>query len=169
MFEIDQKLRIEGVTNAENLSDKKKKLNSKKESGIDLNNLTIYMLDAVHNYKISKIVEDYGYPTIRMLGKENLKKFFVLIQHQDFDLKLQEKCLKYCDFGPKEKAYLTDRILVNKGKKQIYGTQFKLNTKKEKLIPHPIKDMKYAKKKRIELGMSSIREDEKNINNRMNM
>jgi hypothetical protein len=64
----------------------------------------------------------------------------------DHDVKFQEYCLNLMknasdgDVLKKQIAYLTDRILVNTGKKQLYGTQFYLN-KKGVYGPRPIKDL----------------------------
>lgn len=49
--------------------------------------------------------------------------FWILIQHQDYDVALQKACLKRCDFERKHREYLTDRIALNEGRKQTYGTQ----------------------------------------------
>lgn len=115
-------------------------------------NFMIYSIDTVHNYKIKTIIEKYGYPTQKLIGEKAMNSFWLLIQHQDYDLDLQEDCLKYCDFEPKDYAHLTDRILMNKGEKQIYGTQFKLISK-GKITLHPIKDRKNVNKLRKQMGL----------------
>lgn len=102
-----------------------------KESAEKSDNLTsyhylVYAIDAVHQFRLRQLIETYGYPTKKHVGAEGLKAFWLLIQHQDFDLDLQKKCLEQCDFDPEEKAHLTDRVLVNEGKEQKYGTQFNL-------------------------------------------
>jgi len=53
-------------------------------------------------------------------------------------------------------AYLTDRILVNKKRKQIYGTQFYTN-RRGQYIPRPIRDIKNLDKRRkaMSLGIFS--------------
>lgn len=61
-------------------------------------NFVIYAIDAVHNYRIKMIVEKYGYPTQKLIGKEAMNSLWLLIQRQDYDLDLQKNCLKYCDF-----------------------------------------------------------------------
>ncbi|MEW6170839.1 MAG: DUF6624 domain-containing protein, partial [Candidatus Omnitrophota bacterium] len=49
-------------------------------------------------------------------------------------------------------AYLKDRILINEGKKQLFGTQFYFN-KKKKLIPYSISNPKNLDKRRKEYGL----------------
>ena len=51
-------------------------------------------------------------------------------------------------------AYLTDRVLVNEGKKQLFGTQFlEVNGK---LVPQPIADEANLEKRRNDAGMISM-------------
>lgn len=91
-----------------------------------------------------------------------MNAFWLLIQHQDFDLDLQKACLKKCDFNKKDKAYLTDRILVSQGKKQKYGTQFYKN-KKGNLVPRPIKALDQLDKRRKNVGLESFSRYKKKI------
>lgn len=137
MVKIDQELRFKA-----------------KDSANDLINYFIYAVDAIHNYRIRRIIERYGYPTQKLIGKKAMRAFWLLAQHQDYDLELQENCLKWCDFEPKNIALLTDRVLVNKGEKQIYGTQF--YRKNEELIPRPIKDKKNIEKIRKAIGLETF-------------
>ena len=120
-------------------------------------NYLIYVIDAIHRLRILELVGEYGYPTQRLVGKEGMKKFWLLIQHQDMDQKLQRECLKRCDFAPPEKAYLTDRILVNGGKSQRYGTQFYLNEEKRH-VPRPIENAARVDERRKKAGLSTLKE-----------
>lgn len=123
-------------------------LRHKAKPGKELINYLIYAVDNVHNFRIKEIIKKYGYPKKALLGKETMRAFWLLIQHQDDDLDLQEKCLKYCDFDSDNKAYLTDRVLVNKGKKQIYGTQFN----------KPIRDIKNVDIRREKMGLGLLKD-----------
>lgn len=128
-----------------------------------LSNYVVYIIDTIHNYRIRRIIEEYGYPTKKLVGKKSMNAFWLLVQHQDFDLNLQEDCLEKCDFDPKDKALLTDRVLVNNGKKQIYGTQFFRNNKGG-FDPRPIKDRKNLDKLRKEVGLDSFADNYKRMN-----
>ena len=99
----------------------------------NLHGYIVYLIDGVHNWRLHKIVEEYGYPTQKLIGKRGMRDFWLLVQHQDFDVEFQKMCLKHCDFELREQAYLTDRILINTDKKQLYGTQFFKNEKGEYL------------------------------------
>ncbi len=144
MKDIRLKKRIEEMVKV----DQEARTQAKNSRGLQIPNILIYTLDSSHNYWIHKIIQQYGYPTSKMVGADGMKSFWLLVQHQDFDLELQESCLKNCDFALQEQAYLTDRICVNSGKKQIYGTQFN----------SPIEDEKNVNEKRSKMGLSTIEE-----------
>lgn len=126
------------------------------------NNYLVYAIDAGNGARIHQIINDNGYPTQDMIGPEAMKAFWLLVQHQDLDPKLQEACLAHCDFEPKEKAYLEDRVRVNSGRPQFYGTQF---TRKDgKLVPRPIEDEALVDKRRSEIGLESMEEYSRKMN-----
>lgn len=167
MFDVDQSLRRQGIANKNliqpliNLCSSDKDKKSKIKPSLGLANFMIYMLDIVHNYRISKIIKEYGYPTKTAIGEKSMFHFFLLIQHQDYDLELQKNCLKHCDFELKEKAYLTDRILVNSDKKQEFGTQFYTNKKTGVFGPRPIKDIKHLDERRKKYNLPPFEEYKK--------
>ena len=101
-----------------------------------------------------------------MIGQRGMFYFSVLIIHQDSDINLQKKCLEFCDFSPKDKAYLTDRVLVNGGQKQIYGTQFQLDAGAKRLVPRPLKSLRLVDKLRKEAGLKPLKVELDEINNR---
>jgi len=110
-------------------------------------------IDQANTLELKKIIKKYGWPDIELVGKEASKGAWLIAQHADHDVKFQEYCLnlmkeklKDNKIEPQYFAYLTDRVLVNQGKPQLYGTQFYL--KKNKLIPRPIKDETGLNKRR---------------------
>lgn len=124
-------------------------------------NYLTYMADIVHNLKIHQLITHHGYPTKKSVGAKALKAFWLLIQHQDLDPELQQRCLDHCDFASQEHAYLTDRVLVNAGKKQRYGTQFRVNKKTGHRELHPLEDSKNVNKRRASVGLETIEQYKK--------
>ena len=122
------------------------RLAAKDSIGLRPPNILIYAVDTCHNYHIRRIIEEHGYPTKETLGSDGLTAWWLLIQHQDFDTSLQEACLKNCGFASKEKAFLVDRVLANKGKKQVYGTQMGVEVKNPKAL----------NKRREEMGLEPL-------------
>ena len=127
-----------------------------KGKGKGIFNILYYVVDRLHNYVVKEWITKYGYPTRKKIGEEGMSAFWILIMHQFLDSKLQESCLRNCDFTPEEKAKLTDRILALRGKKQKYGTFMKIEN--DKYVLHPVKDMKDAEKMRKKIGLSPIKE-----------
>ena len=58
-------------------------------------------------------------------------------------------------------AYLTDRVLLAEGKKQLYGTQF--TTIDGKSQPRPMEDEANVDKRRAEMGLTTLAEYAKQI------
>jgi hypothetical protein len=144
MARIDQALRFKAGR-------ARKKL---KNRGIGTYNYLVYIIDQIHNLKIKDLIHTCGYPSSRMIGKEEMNAFWILIQHQDFDLALQKACLRRCDFSRVDAAYLEDRVLVNEGKKQTYGTQLtgKFDRRGEP-IPKPIRNPQKLDERRKSVGL----------------
>ena len=119
-----------------------------KPNKLTIKNYMVYLVDLVNNDLIKRIIKKHGYPTQKMIGKKAMQAFWLLVQHQDNDVKLQKQCLERCNFEPKNKAFLTDRVLINQGKKQIYGTQFMGD----------IKDKRNVDKRRVKIGLGLLKD-----------
>ena len=128
-------------------------------------------IDKQNTLKMRRVVKKYGWPTINMVGKKASKNAWLLVQHADHDIKFQKFCFHLMEGiykeNPKEIlktniAYLKDRVLVNEGKRQIFGTQFYTN-KKGIFGLWPIKDMKNINKTRKEYNLPLLSEYQKLI------
>ena len=106
---------------------------------------------------LKEVIQKYGWPSSKIVGITGEQYAWLIAQHSD-DLKFQEQCLKLLEKQPStierrgHIAYLIDRILVKKKKKQIYGTQFM----KEK--SYPIKDKANLDKRRKKAGLEPFSE-----------
>ena len=125
--------------------------------GEHLENLVVYAIDQIHHTHILEIIGQYGYPMRVMIGKRALRAFWILVQHQDLARDLQAQCLERCDFEPKERALITDRVLVAKGMPQQYGTQFH-RTKRGHVL-RPIADRRHVDERRKAVGLTPIAEN----------
>ena len=79
---------------------------------------------------VKRILDTYGSPSYTLVGQESSDHYFVLVQHSDFNQAFQQLVLEIMrrDVGSKKAsgkqyAFLTDRIAVTKGERQVYGTQ----------------------------------------------
>jgi len=109
---------------------------------------------------LKAIIEKQGWPTFTMVGKDGAQSAWLLVQHADADPKFQRYCLDLMTKAPKNEvslsnlAYLTDRVLLAEGKKQVYGTQFIRVL--GKLQPRPLEDEQNVDKRRAEAGLSTL-------------
>ena len=120
--------------------------------------------DMARSRQMKRIVNKYGWPTRKLVGKRASHFAWLLVQHADHDIKFQEYCLKLIkeagendEAVKNEVAFLTDRILVKQGKLQIYGTQFYFD-KNGELIPRPIFNLPHLNDRRKTMGLGSFNE-----------
>lgn len=69
-------------------------------------NLLVYAIDASHSHKIRTIIQEYGYPTTKIIGKRGMKNWWLLVQHQDLDLDIQKNVSSTVIFHPKNMLIL---------------------------------------------------------------
>ena len=88
-------------------------------------------VDARNRDRLKEIFREHGFPTKAMVGPDAMHGIFLMIQHADGDPEWQksqltniEQAVKQRDLDGQSYAYLYDRIMVNSGEKQLYGTQF---------------------------------------------
>jgi hypothetical protein len=116
--------------------------------------------DSVNLIKVTDIINRYGWPGEDIIGWYGSSTLWVVIQHftlenQEKYLPLMREAVKKGKARPAQLALLEDRILKNKGKEQIYGTQLitdSLGTKKF----WPIKDERNVNKRRFSVGLGPI-------------
>lgn len=112
---------------------------------------------------LKKIVDVIGWPTIQHVGANASHMAWSIVQHADFDLKYQKlvlNVLKKATEGQimmSEIPHLTDRILLNEGKKQLYGTQYEID-KQGNIIPRPIESLNTVDDRRKEYGLIPFNE-----------
>ncbi len=135
------------------------------------NESLIYNDDLVNRAKAKKIFNKYGYPTISMVGKEKAHEFWVIVQNCNMDVDFQLAVLKVTDklihtgeADAHDYAYLSDRVRINLGQKQIYGTQVEFNKAKNSYEPFELNNPKEVDKRRKELNLESMAEYIKKMN-----
>jgi hypothetical protein len=114
-------------------------------------------IDRENTSRLKEIIDLMGWPTIDKVGEKAARGAWLIVQHADQDVEFQESCLdlmKQQTSGVSKMyiAYLTDRVAVNRGLEQTYGTQF-CNDDKGELVPRPIKDREFLDKRRELMGL----------------
>lgn len=121
-------------------------------------------VDSYNRNRLKEIIDSIGFPTKEMVGKTGMSSVFFIIQHADGDKKWQrqqlpliEKSVEKGDMDPQSYAYLYDRIKINAGEKQLYGTQFShVDMKNKTLELAPVEDPEHLDDRRRKFGMMPI-------------
>ena len=147
MFKQDQELQN---WNSERINDKM----YVDSMNVELEKLCIKNCNIVKAYYL-----DYSYPILSLNDEKTAKLFWLIVQHSDHDVDFQEKVLKTMKKELKNGniiktnyAYLYDRVMFNKGKKQFYGTQIDWSTGKSVLYKIKKPSSKDIRRKEMELN-----------------
>lgn len=121
---------------------------------------------ARHQPILEKIVRQSGYPGIRQVGEKSANNFWLLVQHADAYPAFQRQVLKLMKAEVRQKnaspvnyAYLTDRVAINAGQPEEYGTQVtyeNIGTKAVKAVPKSLRDPKNVNQRRAAIGMEPL-------------
>lgn len=119
--------------------------------------------DSLNYLALVKIVDQHGFPDYDKVGTEGTKMFWLLVQHQSRHLDFQERVLKMMEIAVKQNkasgkdyAYLLDRVLVNKGELQVYGTQMVLNSAGTSFEPKPCIEPEHLDERRASVGLETM-------------
>ncbi len=129
-----------------------------------LTKLDAVSIDKMNRDRLKEIILEFGFPTRQLVGKEAMQGIFLMIQHSDGDKEWQreqltniEKAVKLGDMDGQSYAYLYDRIKINGGEKQLYGTQFKnVDPTNKKVELADTEDVENLDRRRMEVGMMPI-------------
>jgi hypothetical protein len=124
------------------------------------------LIDNKNTERLKEVIEQYSWVTKDLVGESGVSAAFLIIQHSP-DNKFQEEMLpvlkqSYLNgegVSGQEFALLTDRVLVDQDKQQIYGTQ--LNITDGELVFEPIFDKENLDIRRAEVGLPSLEEYKK--------
>ncbi|MCB0611975.1 MAG: hypothetical protein KDC75_01665 [Phaeodactylibacter sp.] len=121
-------------------------------------------IDERNRNRLKEIFAAYGFPTRKLVGKDAMYGIFLMIQHADGDKEWQrsqlthiEEAVKNGDLDGQSYAYLYDRIKVNSGEQQLYGTQFAKVDPINKIVElAETADVENLNARRRELGLMPI-------------
>jgi Family of unknown function (DUF6624) len=125
-------------------------------------------IDRKNTARMKEVIDKHGWPGKALVGDDGSHATWLLVQHADEDKPFQRRCLelmkesvKKGEASGRELAYLTDRVLVGEGKKQLYGTQFRQAD--GTMEPSPIEDEANVDKRRAEVGLEPLAEYRKRL------
>ena len=119
--------------------------------------------DSLNYILIKDLFEKHGYLGYNQVGKKSSHNFWLLVQHADKHPDFQLEVLKKMkvetekqNSSKKDYAYLIDRVKINSGELQIYGTQMELNATETSYQTKPVIDPENLNKRRDSVGLSPI-------------
>jgi hypothetical protein len=116
-----------------------------------------------HQKRIKEIFDQYGFAGFDLVGERGSSNFWVMAQHSDhnpeFQLEVLEKMKIEADKGNadyRNYGMLVDRVKLNTGQAQIYGTQVDYNKEICQAFPKNLADSLNVNKRRKEIGLQPL-------------
>jgi hypothetical protein len=118
-------------------------------------------LDTRNRQRLDEIVKEHGWPKRSVFGDDASGVAFLIVQHSDIEYQkkyfpLIKEAASRGEARPSDLAMLEDRILTREGKKQIYGTQLRLNQKNQLMELYPIEDEENVDTRRAAVGLTPL-------------
>ncbi len=114
---------------------------------------------AQNTKRLLKLLDKYGWPTASQVTEFAAAGAALIINHTSYELRskyfpLLKKAFEKGEAQPLRFAKMQDRLLVEEGKEQLYGTQIKF----EDLVrtPFPIKDPVNVDERRAKIGLGPL-------------
>jgi len=119
-------------------------------------------VDRPNTVRLKEIMKSGGFPDAKAVGKDGVEAFYLILQHSA-DIEFKKQCLEHItkafeakQLAPMDYANFTDRLLVNLGKPQVYGSNFEF--KDGKLVMSPAEDVKNLDARRRKIGLPPMAE-----------
>lgn len=112
--------------------------------------------------RLRQIIAEHGWPGVDLVGEDAAGHAWLLAQHADGQLDFQRlaldllaRAVKAGDASPRHLAYLTDRVRMNEGREQLYGTQM-AGTENGRPYPWPIQAPDQVDQRRSAVGLEPL-------------
>lgn len=108
-------------------------------------------------------MDKIGWPTRTKVGRDGATTAFLVFDHTSREIMekyfpLLEKAANEGEASKRNMATMKDRILVNRGNKQLYATQKYWDEKQAKFVFFPIEDPDNINKRRKDVGLEPLEE-----------
>lgn len=118
-----------------------------------------------HQKRLSQIFEQYGFAGFDLVGENGSRDFWLMVQHSDHVPEFQEAVLEQMkvevDKGNASSSnygLLVDRVKLNTGQPQVYGTQVDYNWETCQAFPKNLKDSVNVNQRREAIGLPPLEE-----------
>lgn len=113
--------------------------------------------------QIEKIFNTHGFVGFDLAGKEGSENFWLLAQHSDHNPEFQKEVLATMKIevdksnaDPRNYGLLMDRVLLNTGQNQMYGTQVSYNQETGQAYSRKLADSSKVNERRKLLGFEPL-------------
>ncbi len=109
--------------------------------------------------RIIELLDKYGWPTASQVTEYAAAGAALLINHGTYEMRstyfpMLEEAFKKGEAQALRYAKMKDRLLVEEGKEQLYGTQIKIENGEKKT--HPIERPQFVDQRRAEIGLGPL-------------
>lgn len=118
-------------------------------------------IDATNQKRVEAIIQQVGWPGLSVYGAKASSAAFLVLQHAPMETKkrhfsLLEKAMEQGELRKESFALFDDRIRMNEGRPQRYGSQLTRDEKTDKLVLWPIEDEANVDVRRAKMGMPPL-------------
>lgn len=120
--------------------------------------------DSLNLIKVSRILDERGWPDKALIGERGTSAIFLVIQHADQGtqekyLPVVTKAMEDGNLPSRQYAMFFDRLLLRQGKRQVYGTQLAMS--KESKAPYvlPLEDPEHVDARRAQMGLNTMQQN----------
>lgn len=119
--------------------------------------------DSLNLLQVRHILDTYGWLGSDIVGGRGRTALFMVIQHADLTTQLKylpmiKEAVKKGDASPSSVALLEDRVALDQGKRQIYGSQIRLDPETDTCYVRPLEDPANVDKRRARVGLQPLAE-----------
>ncbi|MEC3965085.1 DUF6624 domain-containing protein [Flagellimonas halotolerans] len=118
-----------------------------------------------HQKRLSQIFEKHGFVGFDLAGENGSRDFWLMVQHSDhvpgFQKEVLDQMKVEVDKGnasPSNYGLLVDRVRLNTGRPQIYGTQVDYNWELCQAFPKTLEDSLNVNQRREAIGLKPLEE-----------
>ena len=118
--------------------------------------------DSARTRRLREIVSEHGWPTPQLVGKEGVNAAWLILQHTP-DTAFRRRLMPRLDSAAargelpaQDLATMTDRLLVESGKPQRYGTSFAIVA--GRMVAHALEDTLHVDERRAAVGLPPMAE-----------
>ncbi|MFJ2775620.1 MULTISPECIES: DUF6624 domain-containing protein [unclassified Kitasatospora] len=121
-------------------------------------------LTARHGDRLNEIMTEHGWPSEPLVGTDAARAAWLVAQHADRQLDVQRRAVALMTeavaagaASARDLAFLADRLAVNEGREQRYGTQIGA-VADGRPVPWPCEDPERLDERRAEVGIEPFEE-----------